>query len=86
MQREEPVEVYEWQVLPFGTTCSPCCATYALQCHVRDNQVGQEDVLTSVLQSFYVDNCLQSFPTEEQARTLLDELRTSLASGGFETR
>ena len=22
MRREEPAEVYEWQVLPFGTTCS----------------------------------------------------------------
>lgn len=34
---------------------------------MKDNQVGQEDVLTSVLQSFYVDNCLQSFPNKEQA-------------------
>lgn len=67
MQHEEPMEVYEWQVLPFGTTCSPCCATYALQHNVKDNQVGQKDVLTSVSQSYYLDNCLQSFTNEEQA-------------------
>lgn len=84
MKCKESVEVYEWQVLPFGTTCSPCCATYALQRHVRDE--GEEDVKTSVLQSFYVDNCLQSFPTEEQAKSLLDRLRAQLASGGFEIR
>lgn len=24
LQREEPPRVYEWRVLPFGTTCSPC--------------------------------------------------------------
>lgn len=74
------------QVLPFGTTCSPCCATYALQQYVINNQGGQENVLTSVLQSFYVDKCLQSFHTEEQARSLLDRLRPLLASGSFEIR
>ena len=35
---------YEWQVLPFGTTCSPCCAIFALQKHVRDNRTVFEDV------------------------------------------
>ncbi|KAE8278171.1 hypothetical protein D5F01_LYC23759 [Larimichthys crocea] len=84
MQREEPAKVYEWQVLPFGTTCSPCCATYALQRHVKDG--GEEDIETSVLQSFYVDNCLQSFPTEGQAKSFLDRLRARLATGGFEIR
>jgi len=29
MQRDNPPSVYEWQGLPFRTTCSPCCATYA---------------------------------------------------------
>lgn len=28
--KERNPDVYEWRVLPFGTTCSPCCATYAL--------------------------------------------------------
>lgn len=51
---------------------------------MKDNHGDQEDILTSVLSSFYVDNCLQSFPTEEQARSLLDRLRALLASGGFE--
>lgn len=37
VSKGEPPAVYEWQVLPFGTTCSPCCATFALQRHVIDN-------------------------------------------------
>jgi len=58
MQSTNPPDIYEWQVLPFGTVCSPCCATYALQRHVHDHQEGYEDIASSVLQSFYVDNCL----------------------------
>ncbi|KAK0149995.1 hypothetical protein N1851_009229 [Merluccius polli] len=36
-EKEHSPDVYEWRVLPFGTTCSPCCATYALQRHVQDH-------------------------------------------------
>lgn len=77
--------VYQWQVLPFGTTCSPCCATYALQKHVKDNS-SDENVQYSVTQCFYVDNCLQSFPSSIAAQTLLDKLRATLSAGGFDLR
>ncbi len=48
MRRKDSPDVYKWQVLPFGTTCRPCCATFALQMHVRYQQVGNEDVLQSI--------------------------------------
>ncbi|KAI3374400.1 hypothetical protein L3Q82_005971 [Scortum barcoo] len=81
-----PQTVYEWQVLPFGRTCSPCCATFALQRHVNDNSQPDEDVRLSVEKCFYVDNCLQSIPTTAEARHLVDKLRALLASAGFELR
>ena len=37
MRCEESPVVYEWQVLPFGTTSSPCCAIFALQQHARNH-------------------------------------------------
>ncbi|XP_005167247.1 uncharacterized protein [Danio rerio] len=86
MKKNEEPNVFEWQVLPFGTTCSPCCATYALQRHVKDNCVGYEDVQMSVEQAFYVDNCLQSLNCPEKARSLIDRMRSHLSSGGFEIR
>lgn len=86
MRREDQSEAYEWQVLPFDTTSRPCCATIALQRHVRNNLPGNEDVMQSIEQSFYVDNCLQSLPTEQLARQLVDNMQPLLASGGFEIR
>ncbi|KAI2647089.1 Gag-Pro-Pol polyprotein [Labeo rohita] len=86
MCREDPPDIYEWHVLPFGTTCSPCCATFALHRHVRYQQLGNEEVLQSIERSFYVDNCLQSIPTADEAKRLIDKMRPLLASGGFEIR
>ena len=83
LHQEEPASVYEWQVLPFGTTCSPCCATFALQRHAEDHSSPGEVVRTSIERCFYVDNCLHSLPTVAKARDLVDKLRAILTSAGF---
>lgn len=71
MERKEPPEVYEWQVLPFGTTSSLCCAIYTVQRHVQDHNEQNRDVMETVNQSFYVDNYLRSLSCPEEARQLL---------------
>lgn len=38
LQSENPPDVYEWQVLPFGTTSSPCCAIFTLQHHSHNSE------------------------------------------------
>ncbi|KAK7926211.1 hypothetical protein WMY93_008521 [Mugilogobius chulae] len=86
MKRDNPPDVYEWQVLPFGTTCSPCCATFALQKHVIDHSQQEEDVQVAINKSFYVDNCLQSLTSPVAAKSLVDKLRHLLVKGGFELR
>ncbi|XP_039902264.1 uncharacterized protein LOC120742859 [Simochromis diagramma] len=86
MKRNEEPKIYEWQVLPFGTTCSPCCAIYALQQHVRDTCRSNHDLVDCVEQSFYVDNCLRSTHSQEEAMALVDSLRQLLHTGGFEIR
>ncbi len=85
LQKDKPPKVYEWQVLPFGTTCSPCCATFALQKHVQDHS-ETADTRVSVEKSFYVDNCLQRFSTSEMAKDLVNRLCSLLSSGGFDLR
>lgn len=86
LQRDKPPALYEWRVLPFGTTSSPCCATYALQKHIMDNSQPGETIREAILKGFYVDNCLLSLTFEEEVRALVDQLRQALAEGGFELR
>lgn len=86
LKRDMHRDIYEWQVLPFGMTCSPCCATFGLQQHFIDHSIPDEDVRFSVERCFYVDNCLQSIPSAKEARQLLDKLQALLSSGGFEIR
>lgn len=86
LKREEPPSVYEWRVLPVGTTCSPCCATYALQKHIMGYSQPGAAIREAVLKGFYVDKVLLSLTAEEDARALVDQLREVLAEGGFELR
>lgn len=76
--------VYEGQALPIGTTCSPCCAVYALQRHAYDHTKPDDVVRASVDNHFYVDNWLQSFPSPDMAKNVTDEMRGLLTEGGFE--
>lgn len=75
--------LYQWKVLPFGTTCSPCCTIYALQAHASQAEAPTE-VRDMVHSSFYVDNCLHSVKTVQEARELIRDLRLYLSRGGFE--
>eukprot|EP00063_Salmo_salar_P073595 XP_014048430.1 PREDICTED: uncharacterized protein LOC106601054 [Salmo salar] len=86
MERDAEPTIYEWQVLPFGTTCSPCCAIYALQRHAQEHPDSDPEVWDSVENAFYVDNCLQSVPSMAEVKALLDKVRNLLSKGGFEVR
>ncbi|XP_026056216.1 uncharacterized protein LOC113041867 [Carassius auratus] len=86
LQSENPPDVYEWQVLPFGTTSSPCCAIFALQHHAHNSEAEYPGLQEIVHQSFYVDNCLTSFRTVAAAKQKVDQLRSMLAKGGFDLR
>lgn len=86
MKVDKKPTIYQWQVLPFGTTCSPCCAIFALQSHVQKHTEPEEDARLSVERNFHVDNCLQSLPSEAQAKMLVDCLQSLLMEGGFELR
>ncbi len=59
----------------FGATSSPSCAGLALHRTVQDNEKDFEaDVAKTVLENFYVDDCLTSVSTTEEGKRLLSQL------------
>nr|XP_054764691.1 uncharacterized protein LOC129271341 [Lytechinus pictus] len=79
----EPVE-YQMKVHLFGATSSPSCAGFALRRTAEDNRHEyDEDVVNTVLDNFYVDDCLKSVPSDKDGVRLVQQLRGLLQKGGF---
>ncbi|MBM6549314.1 DDE-type integrase/transposase/recombinase, partial [Streptococcus dysgalactiae] len=76
--------ICEMNVHSFGATSSPFCANFALRRTAEDNaQLYSEGASTAVKNNFYVDDCLVSVGTVEEAVDIADELMRMLQAGGF---
>lgn len=52
----------------FGAVSSPSCASYAIRKTADDNKTDfSVEPVEAVKQNFYVDDCLVSFGSEEEA-------------------
>ena len=79
----DPVE-YRMTVHIFGANSSPSCANYALQKTAMD--YGNEDLALAkhtILNNFYVDDCLKSTDTETQLVKVAHDVQTLCKKGGF---
>ena len=75
---------YCMKVHVFGAASSPACANYALQQTAKDNDfLFPQDVIATVLENFYMDDCLQSVNSAEEAIRMSDELSQLLKKGRF---
>ena len=80
---EQP-RCYCMQVHLFGATSSPSCAAYALKRTADDNaSLFEDEVVSTVKRNFYVDDCLKSVPTEDDAAKLALDLQSLMKMGGF---
>ncbi|CAG2254433.1 unnamed protein product [Mytilus edulis] len=68
---DQKPKIYCMNVHLFGATSSPSCTAYALKRTARDYA------------HFYVDDCLKSVPSEQQAIKLATDLQSMLKMGGF---
>lgn len=75
---------YRMGVHIFGATSSPSCAVFALQKCAQDHREQYSATgVDTVLHNFYVDDCLKSVRSEEEAVSLCNDLVAILDSGGF---
>ncbi|XP_048587702.1 uncharacterized protein LOC125570270 [Nematostella vectensis] len=78
------LEVYKMVVHLFGAKSSPSCASFALRKTAEDNKADfPKQVSETARRNFYVDDCLKSVATQEEAKKLVLDLTTLLARGGF---
>ena len=79
-------EVQEYQMLVhlFGAISSPASANFALRQTADDNKdYFPTEVINTVFRNFYVDDCLKSFPAENDAIAHVNHLQALLSRGGF---
>ena len=80
-------EVYRMTVHLFGATSSPSCASFCLkQTAALSAENCSSQTIEAIQRAFYVDDCLMSVDTTEEAADLANELRNVLSSYGFRIR
>lgn len=79
-----PMKEYRMMVHLFGATSSPSVASYALRRTAEDRRgTTTPEAVETVLHNFYVDDCLKSVATVEEAIVLVKDLSDLCAEGGF---
>lgn len=79
----EPKE-FRMTVHLFGAVSSPSIANFALRKTVQDNAGSFSLAVTStIMENFYVDDCLKFAPTEQEAAQLISHLTAVCCKGGF---
>ncbi|GFX10965.1 integrase catalytic domain-containing protein [Trichonephila clavipes] len=85
-ENREHIKIYRHRRVVFGVTSSPFLLGATLNHHL-DNAHGNFDNVAKILRkSFYVDNCVTSFETEEQLQKFIVESKILLSSAHFNLR
>lgn len=72
-------QAYHMKVHLFGTASSPSCANYALRRTAEDNaEHFPPEVVSTVINNFYVNDCLRSVTSKEETRKTIQDLMHSV--------
>ena len=82
--RERVPTEYRMTVHLFGAVSSPSCANFALRKAAEDNaDKFSQEAVDVIFRNFYVDDCLKSVGTEQEAKDVVREVRGICEEGGF---
>ncbi|XP_069969533.1 uncharacterized protein [Penaeus vannamei] len=80
----KPVSDYRMNVHVFGARSSPSCVNYALRKTAEDHgEVFDEQAVTAIIQSFYVDNLLLAHDDKERLIKIIKDLIALCNAGGW---
>ena len=75
---------YMMTVHLFGAVSSPSCANFALRKTAEDHRtLFDSHIIRTVQRNFYVDDCLKSVKSDQDAINLVKDLTDLLKTGGF---
>ncbi|XP_055910928.1 uncharacterized protein LOC129945299 [Eupeodes corollae] len=80
------IEVYQMQVMTFGSTCSPFCAQYIKNKNAKKFEMQFPRATKAIIENHYVDDLLDSVDTEEEAIALVKDVIHIHKHAGFEIR
>ena len=81
---QSAVQEYKMNVHIFGATSSPAVCVYALNRTAEDNAPDfSPEAIQTVQKCFYMDDCLKSLPTVQDAIALTKELTSLCEKGGW---
>ena len=83
----EEVDTFKMLVHPFGARSSPFCANFALKQTILDNKEEMSKLTVDIASNnIYVDDCIASVETVEDAKQVIEELTMIMKNGGFRLR
>ncbi|XP_062710230.1 uncharacterized protein LOC109425711 [Aedes albopictus] len=83
---ESPPQIYVMDVATFGATCSPSLAQFVKNENAKQFAETSPRAAKAVTDNHYVDDFLDSVDTEEEAVTLINEVKYIHSQAGFEIR
>jgi len=79
----EEIQIYRLNTVTYGTVCAPYLAIKCLRTLAEDFKAKFPVGAAVASQDFYVDDCMHSVPTLEEAIQTREELQSLCNSGGF---
>ncbi|XP_062545514.1 uncharacterized protein LOC134212033 [Armigeres subalbatus] len=83
---ESKPEIYIMDVATLGATCSPSLAQFVKNINAREFAESYPRAASAIIHNHYVDDFLDSVDTEEEAVTLVHEVKHIHSHAGFEIR